>query len=569
MRVVVVLFLLSFTSLWADREVDDKTAETMVRLADLFAKTSEELAEAREVIAGNNPASEGENLTQLSELPPKADRKPAEEQADPTQEDKETAQSRESELAARLAELKNQFDELATGVRGQDLTKADEADLDPTEEVKDILKPLVRALKKATERPRETEMLREREQRLVDQAKLSRGALERLSKWKKQEMDGESWERVQELNDLWSSRKNDAEGQLQALAVQLEQQESEKAPILKPVSDAFGNFFKGRGLNVLKALVALIATWFLLRYFWRRLINLRFIQKRNHDAFGWRLIELSSLVASVLLSAMAALLVLYFSGDWLLLTLFLVFMVGLGWTAKNTIPKTFEQTKMLLNLGPVRKGERLTFEGVAWEVGTIGVYTELRNCELTGGLIRMSIKRLSTLRSRPHDPTEPWFPTKAGEWVLAHDFLGKVVVQTPEYVQLVRLGGARETYPTPDFLGAVPVNLSNSFRVKATFGIDYEHQAISTTEVADYFKAKLALGLVDVLADREHLNSVNVEFASAGASSLDYAIMADFKGDAADRYEKLKRAIQRICVDVCNEKGWGIPFTQITLHQAK
>ena len=44
--------------------------------------------------------------------------------------------------------------------------------------------------------------------------------------------------------------------------------------------------------------------------------------------------------------------------------------------------------------------------------------------------------------------------------------------------------------------------------------------------------------------------------------------MADFKGDAADRYEKLKRAIQRICVDVCNEKDWGIPFTQITIHQA-
>ena len=521
------------------------------------------------MIAGKSPAHDEGAATPEEEEPTQEEADPTLAEADPTQEDVETAQSRESELAARLTELKKQFDELATGVRGQDLTKADETDLDPTEEVKEILKPLVRALKKATERPRETEMLREREQRLVDQAKLSKGALERLSKWKKEEMDGGSWARVQELSDLWKSRQNDAEGQLQALAVQLEQQESEKEPILKPVSEAFGNFFKGRGLNVLKATAALILTWFLLRFLWGKIGRLRFVQRCNHDAFGWRLIELSSLVASVLLSAIAALLVLYFSGDWLLLTLFLVFMVGLGWTAKNTIPKTFDQTKMLLNLGPVRKGERLTFEGVPWEVGTIGIYTELRNCDLTGGLIRMSIKRLSTLRSRPHDPSEPWFPTKAGEWVIAHDSLGKVVVQTPEYVQVVRMGGARETYPTADFLGAVPVNLSNSFRVKGTFGIDYAHQAISTTDVADIFKAKLALGLVEVLADREHLNSVSVEFASAGSSSLDYAILADFKGDAADRYDKLTRAVQRICVDVCNEKGWGIPFAQITVHQAE
>ena len=358
MRVFLVFWFLSSTALWADTEVDDRTVETMVRLAELYEQTSEELKEIRGAIAGEDPTPAEEdptqeegNPTQAEEVPTSNEEVPARDADVSSEEDLETAQGRVSELSARLNELKSQFDELATGVRGQDLTKADEADLDPTEEVKDILKPLVRALKKATERPRETEMLRDREQRLVEQEKLSKGALERLSKWKKEEMDLDSWHRVERLRRLWQSRQDDAEGQLQALAVQLEQQESEKEPILKPVSDAFGNFFKGRGLNVLKATAALIATWFLLRFLWRRIGTLRIVQRRNQDSFGWRLVELSSLVASVLLSAVAALMVLYFSGDWLLLTLFLVFMVGLGWTAKNTIPKTFDQTKDVAQSG--------------------------------------------------------------------------------------------------------------------------------------------------------------------------------------------------------------------------
>jgi hypothetical protein len=63
--------------------------------------------------------------------------------------------------------------------------------------------------------------------------------------------------------------------------------------------------------------------------------------------------------------------------------------------------------------------------------------------------------------------------------------------------------------------------------------------------------------------------SLNVEFASAGASSLDFVVLADMAGSMDSRYQFLQRRIQRICVDVCNERGYGIPFTQITVHQAE
>ena len=55
----------------------------------------------------------------------------------------------------------------------------------------------------------------------------------------------------------------------------------------------------------------------------------------------------------------------------------------------------------------------------------------------------------------------------------------------------------------------------------------------------------------------------------AGASSLDFEILADFSGKAAQYHNVLARAIQRIAVDACNKYGWVIPFTQLTRHTAK
>ena len=54
----------------------------------------------------------------------------------------------------------------------------------------------------------------------------------------------------------------------------------------------------------------------------------------------------------------------------------------------------------------------------------------------------------------------------------------------------------------------------------------------------------------------------------AGSSSLDFQIIVDVSGKLDSRYQILARFIPRVCVDVCNEHGWVIPFTQITVHQA-
>jgi hypothetical protein len=145
--------------------------------------------------------------------------------------------------------------------------------------------------------------------------------------------------------------------------------------------------------------------------------------------------------------------------------------------------------------------------------------------------------------------------------------VGHVAYQTPSSVQVVELGGSQVVYQAAEFVGLSPKTLSTGFRVSAVFGIDYKHQAASTTDIPAKMKSHLAQGLADVL-DTDLVRNVNVEFKEAAASSLDYQVDVDVRGEAAPKHLVLQRSISRLLVDACNENGWEIPFTQVTVHQA-
>jgi hypothetical protein len=175
---------------------------------------------------------------------------------------------------------------------------------------------------------------------------------------------------------------------------------------------------------------------------------------------------------------------------------------------------------------------------------------------------------MPALRSRPTNEAELWFPTQKGEWVLVgEDDFGQVLSQTPEQVVLKLIGGARKVYQTANFLSSDPVVLSHGFRHNISFGVDYQHQK----EVTETIPQSIQAFIQDELKAEGHgelVQRLNVEFSEAAASSLDLAILVDFSGNAAPQYQVLKRLLQRLAVDACNEHGWIIPFAQMTLHVA-
>lgn len=369
-----------------------------------------------------------------------------------------------------------------------------------------------------------------------------------------------------ELN-LWINRRNDARNKATAVEYQLGVKLREHESFFDNSRDFFTLFFQGRGLNLFLGIGTFCLVFFGLRFVYFVYRKIRPLSEVR--TFGSRLGTLVFHLFTILASIFSIVFIFNLRGDWFLLGLTLIFLIGVGWGGLNTIPVFFEQLKLMLNFGAVKEKERIIFQGVPWEVESLSMYARLVNPLLDGGVQDLPIRTLVGMHSRKTGEHEEWFPSRKNDWVeLADGRIGKVTYQTPEFVQLTQLGGAQILYQTPLYLAQNPRNMSTNYRIKTRFGIDYQHQAIATTEIPEKMRIKLESGLLD-LVPADQIMSLRVQFTEASASSLDYEVIADLDGSTADQHENITRAISRLLVDACNENGWIIPFTQVTLHQAE
>lgn len=470
--------------------------------------------------------------------------------------------------SARLNELRTQLEEVATGIDLQEFSGQPVEDVKFDEELGNLLQPIVRNLKKLTARPRETENLRTRIDVLSDRKEAAQAATENLERLLAEPENSEHAQSLAGLLDKWRGKRDETVKELQVARYQLEERLKSEDTIYGTLRDWLSDFFQNRGRSALIALVAAVLTFVALRFVHRKIHRLSPVKKRGKRSFTVRLADVLYYLFTVTAAIVAGLLTLYFAGDWMLLGLSLLFLAGIAWASKHSITFFFDQVKLMLNFGSVREGERLTYNGIPWEVRSISIFSDLVNPSLRGGNLKVPIRELIPLVSRAPDEQEFLFPCEEGEWLLLSDgTFGKVVHQSPEWVQLVQLGGSRRNFQTTDFLGLNPQNLSTGFRLNIIFGIDYRHQSICTTKVPQKLREAIHGELV-ALVGEDQLANLSVEFCAAGPSSLDYAIIADFRGGVASRYQSLHRVIQRLCVDAANAHGWVIPFTQITVHEA-
>ena len=472
-------------------------------------------------------------------------------------------------LEAKLTSLNADLESVATGQASTSESPPPAAPFNLQEELTDLLKPLIEEVKAATKSPRDVEELRTLIEGLKTQQKDSNIALERLRALsEKSNLPEGLAPSLNLLTTKWETRHQSVETALSVASFKLAELEASRGNLIDSLSDIFSNFFQTRGLNLLIAAGAAVSIWLILSWLRARVEKLPSFRKKKGRTFSSRAAGVLFIVGTTLAVLLAVLMVFYLAGDWVLLGLSLLLILGIVWAGKTALPRVFDQLKLMLNLGSVREGERVVINNVPWEVKRLNVFSEFTNPALEGGTLRLPIRDVLPLSSRPYSQKEPWFPCDPGDWVrLGDDLSGKVITQTPEWVQLILLGGSRKTFATADFIAENPESLAHNFRVRSTFGIDYAHQAICTTEVPKIFTKHLLTHLREEMG-AENVVSVVVEFASAGASSLDYAILADFSGEVSAKNAKLQRSIQRLCVDVCNEQGWGIPFAQITLHNA-
>ncbi|MEO8352503.1 MAG: hypothetical protein ABI680_12275 [Chthoniobacteraceae bacterium] len=471
-------------------------------------------------------------------------------------------------LRQKTEELRTDFQSVAAGMDWATVTARDADKFNTGEELEQLLRPIVLELKDLTSRPREIENLRLEISRHQKRASAIEQAIAHAEPTLASLPDGPVRAQLIEVAGGWKEQLAQVRNDLSVAQFQLEEKLITKRTVFGTLRELTAAFFRSRGRNLLLAAFAFIFVFGLMRLARWYVLRIRALRSRVRRSFGIRLLDILYYLLCIFGAASASLAVLYASGDWVLLGLAILFFLGLAWASKNVLPGFYEQAKLLLNLGPVREGERVVYRGIPWEVRTINVYTELSNPAFDGARIRLPLRDLMGLISRRGDADAPWFPCERNDWVRLTDRTrGKVVELTPEWVQLVLLGGSRKTYTIPAFLALDPENLSKNFRIRVQFGLDYQHQAVSTTQIPLILQRKVETGLLQKI-DHHQLKNLSVEFAHAGASSLDYAILADFDGDLAARIEALDRTINRLLVEAANEHGWIIPFTQVTLHQA-
>ena len=428
-----------------------------------------------------------------------------------------------------------------------------------------LLEPALKEMKHATSDVRLKSEIREKiiyyEKRvpILKEALKNISALNRINKNKKIKAE------LIKMNKLWSKQLVFIESELQAKQLQLDKLEAQEKTLTSNTESFFRNFFQRRGWTLIQAFFAIIGVFILSRLIRYILVRTLKGYRAEHRGVQFRIIDIAIRFTTFLLVLIAPMIIFYLEEDWVLFSLGLLVLIGMVWSLHRAIPRYWGQLELFLNIGPVREGERLMLDGIPWRVKHINMYSVLENpmAELSQ---RIDIDDLVGLRSRPMNDGEPWFPCKRGDWVILKDGVrGKIIGISIEMIQLIQRGGAVYTYNMSDFLSLSPKNLSKSFRIKETIGISYTHQKESTTSIVAILEETINKRAIDE-GYKDVVQSIRVEFQHANDSSLDLVVIADFKGSSADIYNRLRRSIQRWCVDACTENNWEIPFPQLTLH---
>jgi hypothetical protein len=429
-----------------------------------------------------------------------------------------------------------------------------------------LLEPAMKEMKEMSSHVREKSEQRDRIAFNADKIPTAQRAVSNIQRLLEHAEDDALKEILQDMLETWQKQLKFLQSEVQAATLRLKNLENSEVSLAQASQSYLKSFYQERGRYLGQAILVVLFILLISR------LSLRAMQKfipgyqRAKRPFRIRLLDLSHRIVTGLLLIVGPMVVFYLAEDWLLFSVGILLLLGIALTVRHALPRYWQHVHLFLNVGAVREGERLEMAGLPWIVQKINFYTMLNNptAELSK---RVKIDDLVDLRSRPVKKDEPWFPCRAGDWVLLDDgSRGKVVGLSEELTQLVQRGGAHRTFTTSGFLDCTPINLSQNFRIKESIGITYALQAASVSTVPEQLHAHIDKRLEEEGYSEQLLN-LRVEFEKANTSSLDLVVIADFSGELAELSNRLRRSIQRWCVEACTVNGWEIPFTQVTVHE--
>ena len=479
-----------------------------------------------------------------------------------------------NELQAQLNLLELDFESRVTTLPLKDPALDKMKKLDWVEEIEELTKPLLTAIRDLTEKPRQIQELKSKIEDLETKLQRHQQASENISglteDLKKNPLpdtpEGKKFQSIiSHLRDEYDPEL--VQFNLAEARASLDNFLNDDESVVETATKTIKEFFQTRGRNLLVTILMFAGFWWVLSRLRRWILTRKFLTNRN-SSIG-KLFSAAYNVVVLLFCLFIGLACLYFFNDWLLITLIIMGIFFVLWTSRQWLPQFFDEIKLIVDLGTVREGQRLIWQGVPWLVKEIRLHATLVNDRLQEGEIILPLYQLIDMNSRPVVENEPWFPTRLHDWVLlGDDFYGKIEYQTMEQVVInLKEGGALKYYKTEDFLAQNPVNISNGFEYSIEFGLDYEIQDRICDEIPVLFTSEIKRHLqLHFEGDDPNFYQLEVLLDNAGASSLNLVVEVYVHGRCAHLYEECRREILTTLVRICNEHNLGIPFNQLTVH---
>lgn len=470
------------------------------------------------------------------------------------------------QLDKQLSETSADFERIATGVESALFVEKKPETFQWKEELASLVEPAIKELKRFTIRARKKSSLKESISEFSSLSQTAHQAVAHLEVVLENATDNKMKMQVKALLPEWKNIEKRLQNKLELAQLELDQLHQTERSLVESSRHTVRAFFRDRGFYLIVALLTFVAVLLSCRLLYRLFVFiLHKLRQSKQRSFQLRLLDIIFQVASIVLAVAGLFFVLYLAEDWFLLSMAIIFFLGVFWTIRQGLPRLWQQGRLMLNIGSVREGERLVLYDVPWRVRSLNVFCILENPTLDVQL-RIPIESLVGLSSRPHHHDEPWFPCKKGDWVVVGGApRGRVVSLSHEQVELVQRGGKRVTYPTRVFLDECPVNLSRNFRLRVVFGVSYSLQEQICSSIPAILKEYLQQQ-IEIQEWAEQCLNIRVEFCQANSSSLDLIILADFKGELADISKRIERTLNQWCVQCATENDWEIPFPQLSVH---
>ncbi len=476
-------------------------------------------------------------------------------------------------LTAEITQAEGEIEIVVLGLLSREFTEIGEEQnqtdkFDLGTEVGAIFQPLIVSLERATEPSRRMEQLRQLSKQTNRKQEIANATLEHIQQFRLENVKYPEYleQRLTGYEENWGTRLQESIDLGNALTEQLDAAERAKGNTLTRFAEDFGNFVINRGANLILALGGGLGFLILCQFLRIGLANVYRQKRTGVVSAPVRIIGMLISMIGIVGAFVIAITIFNIRHDWLMLAMSLLLALAISWSFVRALPTMMEETRVLLNLGSVREGERTIVNGLPYRIERLSLYSKLVNPALNGGSLIFPVREMINMHSRPVIEGEAWFPTEIGEWIVRDGKHYEITNQSPEHVILKRPGGSEDFVPVQEFLDTLFETLSDGYRRSHIIGLSYNHLDIAS-DVIPGILSKAVRKRVAARIDTDSILEIETRLVELGSSSLDFKILVDVGLGQGEHWEKIRTDIANGAIDACLENGWEIPFPQLVVHK--